>query len=155
MTLVVVAAVFLLSTIAWCIEGAEFMNFDTLVAAAPPPTNMRDVDMTRHIFAVAIRWWAWPVRIALKIFRNFHLSSYPADVSLKSVIAGVFPIPMLLVVNEFGTATGMPLDRFRRPFDMAGPPKRLAVLTGRGHIYDWPNTLHSLNLLRDWLGETL
>jgi len=60
------------------IEGAEFKNFDTLAAAAPPPTNMREVDMTRHIFAVAIRWWALPVRIALKILRNFRLSGYPA-----------------------------------------------------------------------------
>jgi pimeloyl-ACP methyl ester carboxylesterase len=137
------------------IEGAEYKNFDTLVAAAPPPTDMREVDMTRYIFAVAVRWWAWPVRIALKVLRNFRLRNYQNDISLEAVIAGVSPIPMLLVYNEFDTAIGMTQERFHHLFEQAGSPKRIAILNGRGHIYDWPNTLHYLNLVRDWLKETL
>lgn len=142
---------------AWiaAIAGAEFQNFDALVAAAPPPSTMREVAMARSAFGLAAKWWAFGVRAALTVLLNFRTGSYQNDVSLDEVIPGLAPIPLLLVCNEHDTAIGVSAARFRELFDRAGQPKRLAILKGHGHIYDWPNTWYYLALVRDWLAETL
>ncbi len=142
---------------AWiaAIAGAQFHNFDALVAAAPPPTTLREVAMARSVFGVMTRWWAFPLRAVISLLLNLRVRSYLTEVSLEPLIADLAPIPLLLVCNEYDTAIGAPAARFQQLFDKAGSPKRLAVLQGKGHIYDWPNTLHYLNLVREWLAETL
>jgi pimeloyl-ACP methyl ester carboxylesterase len=137
------------------IEGAEFKNFDALVAAAPPPTILREAAMAKQLFDVGLKWWAWPIRIALKALRNFRTRQYDFDLSLETVIGDLAPIPLLLVCNDFDTAIGVGRDAFQRLFDKAGHPKEFHVLKGEGHIYDWPNTFHHLNLVLNWLERTL
>jgi pimeloyl-ACP methyl ester carboxylesterase len=142
---------------AWiaAIAGATFHNFDALVAAAPPPATLREVEMARSALGVMTHWWAWPLRGLVSVMLNLRVHSYATDASLEPLIADLAPIPLLLVCNEYDTAIGAPVARFQQLFDRAGAPKRLAVLPGRGHIYDWPNTHHYLNLVREWLAETL
>ncbi|MDQ1301475.1 MAG: uncharacterized protein QG637_1397, partial [Chloroflexota bacterium] len=137
------------------IAGATFHNFDALVAAAPPPATLREVEMARSALGVMTRWWAWPLRGLVSIMLNLRVHSYATEASLEPLIADLAPIPLLLVCNEYDTAIGVPAARFQQLFDQAGEPKRLAILPGRGHIYDWPNTHHYLNLVRAWLAETL
>jgi pimeloyl-ACP methyl ester carboxylesterase len=137
------------------IAGATFHNFDALIAAAPPPATLREAALARSALGLMTRWWAWPLRALVSVMLNLRVHSYATEASLEPLIAGLAPIPLLLVCNEYDTAIGAPAARFQQLFDRAGDPKRLAVLPGRGHIYDWPNTHHYLNLVREWLAQTL
>lgn len=137
------------------VAGGEYHNIDALVAAAPPPTTLRDAEMARQLFTVGLHWWAWPLRIGLKVMRNFRPRNYLQDLCLEDVIGDLAPIPLLLVCNEYDTAIGAPKESFQRLFERAGEPKEFYILQGRGHIYDWPNSLHFMNLMTEWLGRTL
>jgi len=137
------------------IAGATFHNFDALVAAAPPPATLREAALARSALGVVTRWWAWPLRALVGVMLNLRVRSYATEASLEPLIADLAPIPLLLVCNEYDTAIGAPAARFQQLFDRAGEPKRLIVLPGRGHIYDWPNTHHYLSLVCAWLAETL
>ena len=137
------------------VEGAEFGNFDALVAAAPPPATLREAAMAKQLFDIGFKWWAFPIRVLLAVVRNFKTHAYEFDLSLATVIGDLAPIPLLLVCNEFDTAIGAGQDEFQQLLEKAGSPKELQVLKGRGHIYDWPNTFHYLNLVLNWLEKTL
>ena len=42
------------------LEIARFRNADTLVAAAPPPTDIREVEISKILFKWGYKWWAFP-----------------------------------------------------------------------------------------------
>jgi pimeloyl-ACP methyl ester carboxylesterase len=137
------------------IEVAEYHNVDTLVAAAPPPTDMREVKMTRMLFKWGYRAWALPARIAVTVIRGLRIGKYDQHPSLMDYVGRVSPVPLLIVCNEYDRVIGMPAERFRQLYDRAGEPKKFVVLKGSGHVYDWPNSFRYWTLLREWLAETL
>jgi pimeloyl-ACP methyl ester carboxylesterase len=137
------------------IEAAEFRNVDSLVAAAPPPTDFREVEMTKVLFSWGYKPWALPIRILVTIFRGVRIGKYDQHPSLLDYVDQVSPTPMLIVCNEYDRTIGMPEDRFREIFTRAREPKKFVVLKGSGHIYDWPNTFHYLNFVKNWLAETI
>jgi len=136
-------------------EVAEYKNADTVVAAAPPPTDMREIRMTKALFARGFRFWGLPVRIAMTVLRGMRIGRYDVHPSLMSVVDQVAPIPLLIVCNEYDDTIGVPKERFRELYDRAKEPKEFVVLKGTGHIYDWPNTFHYLALVREWLRKTM
>jgi pimeloyl-ACP methyl ester carboxylesterase len=137
------------------IEVAEYQNADTVVAAAPPPTDMREVRMTKTLFRWGFRWWAWPVRVAVTVLRGLRIARYDEHPSLMDFVGQVSPIPLLIVCNEYDRVIGMPAERFEQLYERANQPKKLRVLKGSGHVFDWPNSFTYWTLLRQWLAETL
>jgi pimeloyl-ACP methyl ester carboxylesterase len=136
-------------------EVAEYQNVDTVVAAAPPPTDFREVEMAKPLFRWGFRPWALPARMVVTVLRNVKASKYDQHPSLMDFVGRVSPIPLLIVCNEYDRAIGLPVERFEQLYDEAQEPKRLAVLKGSGHVFDWPNTYHFLTLMREWLAETM
>ncbi len=137
------------------IAAAEHQNIDTLVAAAPPPTSIRDAKLARPLFKWGYKAWALPVRMLVRSLRGIRLGKYDSHPSLMSYVHRVSPTPLLIVCNEFDRVIGMPVERFRVLYETAREPKRFHVLKGTGHIYDWPNAFHYMHLVRAWLAETL
>ena len=123
-------------------EVAEFQNAHAVVAAAPPPTDMRDVKLTKVLFKYGFKPWALPGRVAATVLRAVRAAKYDDHPSLMDYVGRVSPIPLLIVCNEYDRAIGMKQDRFEQLYDAANEPKKLVVLRGEGHIYDWPNTFH-------------
>jgi pimeloyl-ACP methyl ester carboxylesterase len=137
------------------IEVAEFQNACTVVAAAPPPTDMREVKLTKPLFSWGYKPLALPMRILVTIIRGVRIGKYNIHPSLMDYVGRVSPVPLLIVGNEYDSTIGIKWHRFEELYDKAQEPKRLYKLNGRGHIYDWPNTFHYLNLVQEWLSETM
>jgi pimeloyl-ACP methyl ester carboxylesterase len=137
------------------LEVAEYQNADAVVAAAPPPTDMREVKMTQALFKWGFKPWALPLRIGATVLRALRAGKYDQHPSLMDYVGRVSPVPLLIVCNEYDRAIGVGVERFQQLYDAANEPKRIEVLNGEGHIYDWPNTFHYLTLVREWLAETL
>jgi pimeloyl-ACP methyl ester carboxylesterase len=137
------------------IEVAEFQNVCTVVAAAPPPTDMREVKLTKSLFSWGYKLWALPLRILVTVIRGVRIGKYDFHPSLMDYVDHVSPVPLLIVCNKYDVTIGMDRERFEDLFNKANEPKRFHVLKGDGHIYDWPNTFHYLNLVQDWLSETM
>ena len=58
------------------LEVAHFHNADALVAAAPPPTDMREVEISKILFKWGYKWWAFPGRAAVAVLRDVRISGY-------------------------------------------------------------------------------
>ena len=142
---------------AWAavIAAAEFQGMDALVAAAPPPTDFRDVGLTKPLMDWGYKPWAFPLRVLIRFARGLNIGRPESFPSLMDYVEKVAPVPLLIVCNTYDRVIGMPEGRFRELFERANEPKDFFVIDAPGHIYDWPSTITYLLQLRKWLGEML
>ena len=137
------------------VQAAEFHNCDSVIAAAAPPGPLRNAVQGKLLYSVGYQFWALPLLMIVTVIRAIRVKKYAHDFSVREDVARVAPIPLLMVYNEYDTAIGMPQEKFVEFFNLANEPKKLVILPGRGHIFDWPNMFDYFRIVLDWFAKTL
>lgn len=144
----------------WSIGGAAALRtaakgakIDAVIAGAPA-INLADVSEVTSLNRFKLL--GFPVLLMMSFLRNARIAVRSQTVDdITAFIPKLPRIPILLAYNDSDYVLKVNADVFEEFYEHLPEPKDRIRLTGRGHLFDWPQMFFLWKKILDWLERNL
>ena len=131
------------------LSAARGRPIDAIIAAEPPPENMTALFYIKSL--QRFRLLQGPILASAAVMRNMWAAEGTHTLNTPEFVRDIPEIPILLIYNEYDYTIKTTAEVFERLHQNMPATSEKYPLSGRGHIFDWPNTFFVWNKMIAWL----
>jgi len=128
---------------------------DSIVSISPPLDSLSLRPSLRPLAHIATSRLGLLFRVLAQITYHVKIGAIDHTLALRSEIAKVSPIPLLLVFNEEDPVLGIGATEAQAVYDLARNPKKLVIIRSKGHGMELSSFRQIALEVDNWFCETL